>query len=187
MNAFESLVSTLLEREGYWVRSSFKVELTKDEKRRIGRPSSPRWELDLVAYKAGTNELRIVECKSYLDSRGVVAAGFAADGSVHAGRYKLFNDETLRRVVSARLVNQLVDCGAIAPNPTVTLCLAAAKVATERDRALLRERFDREGWVLWDDVWLGEALRTLSASGYDDQVASVVAKLLLRREVRRDS
>ena len=32
MDSFESLVATLLGREGFWVRSSFKVELTKAEK-----------------------------------------------------------------------------------------------------------------------------------------------------------
>jgi len=50
MNAFEALIALLLRRQGYWVQTSFKVKLTKAEKRRIGRPSSPRWELDLVAY-----------------------------------------------------------------------------------------------------------------------------------------
>ena len=29
-----------------------KVELTKEEKRLIGRHSSPRWELDIVGYSA---------------------------------------------------------------------------------------------------------------------------------------
>lgn len=54
MDSFESVVSTILERDGYWVKSTFKVGLTKEEKREIGRPSSPRWELDLVAYKGST-------------------------------------------------------------------------------------------------------------------------------------
>jgi hypothetical protein len=49
MDSFESLVASILEREGFWVRSNFKVDLTKEEKRTIGRPSSPRWEIDLLA------------------------------------------------------------------------------------------------------------------------------------------
>jgi hypothetical protein len=53
--------------EGYRVRISVKVELTKDEKRQIG-PPSPRWELDIVAYCGRDNLLRIIECKGYLDS-----------------------------------------------------------------------------------------------------------------------
>lgn len=49
MDYFESIISTLLEAEGYWVRKSFKVNLTKDEKRQIGKHSIPRVEIDLLA------------------------------------------------------------------------------------------------------------------------------------------
>lgn len=48
MDAFESVVATILEREGFWVRTSFKVRLTKDDKHAINRPSSPRWEIDVL-------------------------------------------------------------------------------------------------------------------------------------------
>ena len=71
MDAFEQLVSEILWMEGLWVRTSVKVLITKDEKRLIGRPSSPRWEIDIVAYSGRDNLLYAVECKSYLDSRGV--------------------------------------------------------------------------------------------------------------------
>jgi hypothetical protein len=92
MDAFESLIASLLEREGFWVRSGVKVELTKEEKRIIGRPSSPRWELDLVAYKGGINELRVVECKSYLDSRGVSIQAVDGSDDRYASRFKLFKE-----------------------------------------------------------------------------------------------
>jgi len=59
MDSFEALIESLLEREGFWVRSSFKVNLTKADKRAISRPSCPRWEIDLVAYKSESNELRL--------------------------------------------------------------------------------------------------------------------------------
>jgi hypothetical protein len=51
MDAFESLIAMLLRHEGYWTTPSFKIELTKKEKVSIGKASSPRWELDLIAYK----------------------------------------------------------------------------------------------------------------------------------------
>jgi Holliday junction resolvase len=38
----------------------------------IGRPSSPRWDIDIIAYKGAINEVLVVECKSYLDSRSVI-------------------------------------------------------------------------------------------------------------------
>lgn len=79
MDSFEQVVSEILWQEGYWVRTSDKVELTKEEKREINLPSSPRWEIDVVAYKAQNNALLAVECKSYLDNPGVRFNGF--DGS----------------------------------------------------------------------------------------------------------
>jgi hypothetical protein len=55
MELFEGIIKTLLEHEGYWVRQSFKVNLTKEEKRAIGKHSIPRPEIDLLAFKPGTN------------------------------------------------------------------------------------------------------------------------------------
>ena len=107
MDSFEAVVATILEREGYWVRPGFKVELTKAEKRAIGKPSSPRWELDMVAYKGGTNELLVVECKSFLDSPGVRAVAFDGSSDKEAERYKLFTQKRLRTVVLRRLQKQL--------------------------------------------------------------------------------
>ena len=57
MDYFEAIIKTLLEHEGYWVRQSFKVNLTKGEKRAIGRPSIPRPEIDLLAYKPENQEV----------------------------------------------------------------------------------------------------------------------------------
>jgi hypothetical protein len=54
MDAFESVIAMLLRREGYWIHPSFKVELTKEEKRQVGKHSTPRWEIDLIAYNALT-------------------------------------------------------------------------------------------------------------------------------------
>ena len=39
MDAFETVVSEILWRDGYWVQNSLKVDLTKEEKLAIGRPS----------------------------------------------------------------------------------------------------------------------------------------------------
>ena len=184
MESFETLVGSLLEKDGYWVRTSVKVDLTKGEKKIIGRPSSPRWELDLVAYKAKSNELLVVECKSYLDSPGVRLRGVDGSNQNDARRYKLFNDQILRKTVFTRLVRQLVSSGSCMPSPSITLCLAAGKVATERDREGIKLLFARKGWRLFDDSWLKERLLSVSNSGYENEVVSVVAKLLLREKLR---
>ena len=183
MDAFEQLVSEILWMDGYWVRTSVKVELTKDEKRQIGRPSTPRWELDIVAYSGRDNLLRVVECKSYLDSRGVVLSGFDGSNGKSAERYKLFADEQLRGVVFERLRRQFVESGACAPNADVKLCLACGRIATDADRAGLHKHFAEKGWELWDEPWLRERLNHMSDRGYENQVSSVVAKLLLRGKI----
>jgi hypothetical protein len=182
MDAFEQLVATFLEGEGFWVRSSYKVRLRASEKARIGRPSAPRWEIDLVAYKAGTNELRLVECKSFLDSSGVSVAAFDGSNERFAKRFKLFNDDDLRRTVQRRLVRQLTVVGACAPRPRVTWCLAAGKIASERSREALGCLFAARGWLLMDEEWIATRLRAMAAGAYENDVATMVAKLLLRAE-----
>ncbi|MBI3881716.1 MAG: hypothetical protein HY301_16830 [Verrucomicrobia bacterium] len=169
----------MLELEGYWIKPSFKVELTNEDKVAIGRPSCPRWELDLVAYKGATNSIRVVECKSYLDSKGVSFADFDAGGP-NAERYKLFNEEVLRNVVFGRLATQLTEAGLCAPSPSIELCLAAGRIANEYDLQNLKSLFAQKGWQLLDAEWLRTTLNRVAEGGYQDHVAAIVAKLLLR-------
>lgn len=183
MDAFEQVVSEILWMEGYWVRTSVKVDLTKEEKVRIGRPSSPRWELDIVGYSGRDNTLRVVECKSYLDSRGVALRAFDGTDTKSAERYKLFSDDNLSAVVFDRLRKQLAECGACAPDATVKLCLACGRIATTSDREGLHKHFAEKNWELWDEKWLKNKLQLMSQSGYENQVSAVVAKLLLRGRV----
>jgi hypothetical protein len=180
VDAFEQLVTEILWMEGYWVRTSVKVELTKEEKKTIGRPSSPRWELDIVAYCGSDNALRVVECKSYLDSRGVALRAFNGNDERFAERFKLFGDRQLRNVVFRRLRRQFVASGLCRAYPKVKLCLACGRIASSADRAGLRKHFAKKGWELWDESWLRKRLRDMSQRGYENQVSAVVAKLLLR-------
>lgn len=85
-------MATILDRAGYWVRTSVKVHLTRKEKQAINRPSTPRWELDIVAYGGRDGELLVVECKSYLDSAGVRAGSFDGPKASAETRYKLFSE-----------------------------------------------------------------------------------------------
>jgi hypothetical protein len=179
MDAFEEVVASIMQRQGYWTLTSVKVELTKADKRAIGRPSSPRWELDIVAYRGRDNELRVVECKSFLDSLGVRCDAFNGTNAPAARRYKLFCDATLRRVVLRRLKQQLVKAGFCQEKPTVRLCLAAGKI--HGDEAWLRNHFEERSWVLMGPELIREELRALRDSGYQNSVAAVVTKLLLRK------
>lgn len=178
MDSFEEVIATLLQRQGYWTMTSLKVELTKAEKRMIGRPSAPRWELDVVGYRGMDNHLRVVECKSYLDSIGVQCAAFDGSNASLAKRYKLFCDATLRRVVRQRLVRQLEESGFCAKNPTVQLCLAAGKI--KGNEAWLRKHFERNKWLLLGPDQIREELAALRDIGYENSVSAVVTKILLR-------
>src|SRR5262245_50181400 len=109
MQSFESLIAMLLTHEGYWTATSVKVNLTKEDKQRIGRASCPRWEIDVLGYRAKSNELLVVECKSLLDSTGVLfqSGKFVSKNN----RYKLFSEPRTREVVCARLTEQLTKSG----------------------------------------------------------------------------
>ncbi|MCF6371257.1 hypothetical protein [Rhizobium halophilum] len=181
MDAFEQLVSDALWSEGCWTQTEVKVSLTKEEKALIGRTSAPRWELDVVAYVPLTNTLRVIECKSYLDSTGVSATDLMDEGARYASRYKLFTDATLRQVVLNRLGLQFTELGACAAHPTVTLGMACGRFKTAGDRDRLREHFKIQGWELLDEEWLRAHLKQLATGSYENKTSAVVAKLLLRR------
>jgi hypothetical protein len=188
MDAFEALVSEVLWSEGYWVRQSFKVELTKKEKVSINRPSNARWELDIVAYSGKHNLLRVVECKSYLDSPGVRFSGFnRVEGDKGSDRYKLFNEPNTRRVVFKRLQTQLAHQGWCPESVEPSLCLACGRFRTPSDEAQLRARFQKKkkGWELWGPDWLRN-LHQVASRSYENEVSAVVAKLLLRKQVAKE-
>ena len=98
-NGFEQLVSEIVASQGYWIQTSVKVELSSEEKTLIGRKTSPRWELDIVAYSPGQNLLLVIECKNRLDSGGIKSIALSDPNSKNAKLYKLFHDKTLRDVV----------------------------------------------------------------------------------------
>ncbi len=178
MDAFEQVVKTVLEGEGWWVQQGFKVELTKEEKVKVDRPSSPRWEIDLVAYKPGSNQIMAVECKSYLDSFGVRAKDLVDSEVRTTSYYKLFIEANLRSVVLSRLKEQLVHMGLALDNSSVTLALAAGKFWSPTDRAQLHERFQERGWRLIDDIEIRKGVLGLASRGYEDNVATIIAKLM---------
>jgi hypothetical protein len=178
VDAFETVIASILQRQGFWTMTSLKVELTKAEKVAIGRSSSPRWEIDVVGYSGASNELRVIECKSYLDSYGVHCSAFDGSDAKAAKRYKLFCEPALRDVVLRRLVEQLVAAGFCREAPKVTLCLAAGKI--KGDEAPLREHFQKNGWTLYGPDDIRNEIEALRDSGYENSVAAVVAKILLR-------
>ncbi len=176
MDAFEELMADLLWQKGYWVQNSFKIALTKAEKRRIKRPTSPRWEIDIAAYSGRDNVLRLFECKSYLNSAGVRIGDFS--GPKKGDRFKLFNEPLLRQVVFSRLKKQAEESGLCPRNVKIKLCLACAKVAGKNNLEEIQAHFRSKRWELWDPNVIKKELVSLSTTGYENRVAAIAAKIL---------
>ncbi|MEN6434700.1 MAG: hypothetical protein ABFD14_12150 [Anaerolineaceae bacterium] len=183
MNAFESVIASLLEHEGFWTKLNYKVELTKDDKKNINRPSSPRWEIDVIGYQPQTNILRVVECKSFLDSGGVKLISFdrgISANTQHLKLFKLFNEDKLREIVFDRLSSQLVDKKLCNSSPKIELWLAAGKIY-QQDVEPIKKLFSEKGWFLWTPEDIRERTEKLVNSGYDDSTVTIVSKLLKKK------
>lgn len=186
MNAFEQIVGAILCLDGYRTRHLFHVPLTKRERQGLRSPTMPRPELDLIAYKPATNELLVVEGKSYVNSRGVLAAEFRKNGHRSFKRYKLFNNRKLWSTVRAALTRCLRKRGASRPRPVIKHCLAAGHIASAADRQRLHGLFGKRGWRLIDDVEIARKLSAASRTAYADDVAVLAAKILVPTSQRRD-
>ena len=175
MDAFEQVVAEILWNKGYWVRTSVKVELTLEEKRLVGRPTTPRWELDVVGYRASDNQLLVLECKSYLNSSGV--GWDQVCGTAPSTHYKLFREPVLRETVLNRLCAQSEENGMCASGVSARLGMAAGNVhRNEEDRFV--ESFHQKDWEFFGPTWLKRELAILAKGRYENQISSVVAKLL---------
>jgi len=177
MEAFESLVAGLLRREGLWIIPQYKIVLTKADKAEIQQPSHPRVPIDILGYRAVTNTVLWIECKSYLDSTGVHKRAFDGSNPDAASKYKVFTNETFRVVATRRLLQQVVDQQLVPVGPGIDYWLVAGKVALESN-AWLRQHFGNKGWTLHDSTWVLQHLQQMSSAKYEDDVAVMVAKLL---------
>lgn len=179
MEYFETIIKTLLEHEGYWVRQSFKVSLTKQEKRRIGKPSIPRPEIDLLAFKLKSHEVLVLEAKSYFDSPGVRLAEIQEKFQIPEGRYKLFTCTNYRNVILNRLRQDLQDLGMVGGNIKMKLGLVAGHIYQDRSENI-GSYFVSKGWFFWSPEDVRDKVNALAAKGYENELAIITAKILMR-------
>jgi hypothetical protein len=180
MDAFESIVATLLWEEGFWTSIGFKVSLSKEAKKGLGKPSLPRPEIDILGYRASDNHLLWVECKSFMDSRGVKIEDLNGENKRNGERYKVFTWREYRQQVTEALISQLIIEGRVQKNPTIQYCLVTGKIATGPDREKLHSFFQRNDWILYDEIWVKKKLEQLAKKGYENDIAIQVAKLFLK-------
>lgn len=124
MDYFEATIARILEEQGYWVRQSVRVALTKEVKKLLDNPSMPRCEIDIVAYKPLAKELVLFEVKSYLDSNGVQPKDLRRTTRKN-NRYKLLTLPDLQREVVAALLAQYRERGLLLDGADVRMGLAA--------------------------------------------------------------
>lgn len=181
MDHFESIISTLLEADHYWVRRSFKVTVTKEEKRQVGKHSIPRPEIDLLALDFSKNVVIAFEAKSYLDSPGVKLADLQKEHEIQEGRYKLFTSQKYRTLVMSKLLQNLIAHGMANSETKITLGLAAGKVYQKQSEPM-REFMAQKGWVFWSPEDIRGKIEALAGpkSGYENDPAIITAKILMR-------
>ena len=184
MDAFEVIAARFFEVQGFWTRIGVKVEITKPEKVALNNKSMPRPEIDVVAWKPSTNELLIIECKSYLDSTGVRIEHLHGNDEVENDKFKLFNRAPLRALVVTALIRQLRAEGLIVgPDPTVQFVLIAGKLYSDHETKV-RARCAECGWRLIGPVELAQGVRRFAKRGYENDVITIVTKLLERNPAR---
>ena len=179
MEYFESIIKTLFEHEGFWVRQSFKVNLTKQEKRDIGKHSIPRPEIDLLAYKPSNDTVLVLEAKSYLDSPGVRYDDLIQEYEIPEGRYKLFTCKKYRKIVLERLKTDLLEMGLAHENTNIQLGLIAGNVYKSQHQEI-KEFFDSNNWIFWSPDDVKDKVNALALKGYENEPAIITAKILMR-------
>lgn len=179
MNAFEQIVAKLLEEDGYWVRISVKINLTKQEKVLLGKPSLPRPEIDIVAYSVHQNMLYLLEVKSFLDSNGVYYEHVANDNEVRDGRYKLLTSNQYRNILVSRLKEDWKKSGIINDNTLVSFGLVAGKIYKETEQEF-ESYFMKRKWLFWGPKEIKNRIFKLSNKGYEDDMMVITSKILSR-------
>jgi hypothetical protein len=182
MNAFEEIVKRFLEEEGYWVKQSVKVEISKDDKKAIGLPTMPRPEIDLVAFNMKKNELLLIEVKSFLDSPGVYfvdVIGEEGPESWGYKRYRLFSDSKFRQIVTERLKEEFLEKSLISEKTKVNYALAAGNIHSSEDEKRIREYFlkQKEKWILFSPKQIKDKIKELANKGWEDNLVTMTAKL----------
>ena len=179
MESFEEIVKVLLEEDNYWVRQSEKINLSKEEKRKIGKPSIPRPEIDLVALNQSKNHILVLEVKSFFDSPGVKFADLDIEYDETKGRYKLFTNKNYRNIVLSRLKKDFLKWGMANKDTQFTLGLVAGNVYQNRTEDI-RQLFENKGWFFLGPDEIKDRVLALAKKGYQNSPIFMTAKILMR-------
>ncbi len=133
------------------------------------------------------NELLLVEVKSYLDSYGVYYGAvsdevFKKYEEEDVKRYRLFNDNKFREIVTKRLREEYLKQGLINESTKINYALAAGNIHSPKDEADIRTHFSKKGWKLFSPQQIRDKVKELAEKGWEDNLVTITAKLILRDE-----
>jgi len=83
MDAFEQIVADLLRAEGWWGTTNFTIQLNEAQRVLFNMKNARPFEFDIVDYRGHTNTLMVVECRSYMYSKGVQTKEVTGEGGAY--------------------------------------------------------------------------------------------------------
>ena len=179
MESFEEIVKVLFEEDNYWVRQSEKINLTKEEKKKTGKPSIPRPEIDLVALNQSENHILVLEVKSFFDSPGVRLSELDIEYNKATGKYKLFTNKNYWTIVLSRLKKDFIKQGMADKKTRFTLGLVAGNVYQNKTEEI-RKLFNEKGWFFLGPDEIKDRVLALAKKGYQNSPIFMTAKILIR-------
>lgn len=179
MDYFEDMVRTLIEQEWGWVRQSVRINLTKKQKRQLGKPSMPRPEVDLLAFDQDHNRILVLEVKSYLDSNGISYSELQKEHKVAEGRYKIFTCRKYREMLLNCLRLQMLEARFANNETTYMLGLISGKIHKNMDEEIA-DMFEKRGWLFWGPEEIKRRVKKLSELGYANNPYVITTKVLTR-------
>jgi hypothetical protein len=135
----------------------------------------------VIAYKPSTNEILVIACKSYLDSPGVMLAGFMGKKIATKDVYKLFNRARLREG-SARNADRATP----SRRPACPLRARGARSvvangwSTRKMSPKCGRSLQRKDGPSSDRAKVAFGLRAFADRGYENDVVTFVTKILER-------
>lgn len=179
MDAFEEIIGHLLREDKFLVHHSVKINLNRQDRQAIKKPSSPRPEIDIAAFSPNTDTIYLLEVKSFLDSPGVVLEDVIIQQEHQTGRYKLLTAENYRNVLRERFLADWRATGHLKPSTKISFGLVAGNVYRNREQEM-QEYFRRKNWLFWGPTDIRNKLCRLAEKGYENNAVTIVAKILTR-------
>ena len=178
MDAFEEIISELLERDKYWVKNSVKINtITKEDKVDLQKPSMPTPEIDLVAYDAGNNELILIEVKSFLYSGGVRKDDVIVSHPYLKGKYKILTCLRYQEILKKRLREKWEERGLINPDTQIRFGLIAGNIYGNHESDIKKHAVDNN-WFYWGPRDIETKIKDLANTSYENKQINMISKIL---------